>query len=192
MNGQHCNTHLWKEIPRSSLESYRSLIVRRGPLIQKTHLCRQRPRQALRAAFFTWIKQTVGFSPPSLTSQTPATNILSGSSKEVQLNQMGASRQSGNLPRGGPGTANTQSALQVNLNAGVSPELYVLFGVQGKRRTLELAQIEVKEDKDDKAFFQDIRQEYRRLRGFLRYWLSIWQLRHCDFVKVSLAFYATE
>jgi hypothetical protein len=63
-------------------------------------------------------------------------------------------------------------------------QLFVLFGVKGTRRTLELAQINTKKHTNDKTFFEDMRNEYRYLRGYLRYWFSVWRFSHCDFVKV--------
>jgi hypothetical protein len=36
---------------------------------------------------------------------------------------------------------------------------------------------------DDEEFFKALLREYRKGRGFLRYWFSVWQFRHCDFVK---------
>jgi len=61
--------------------------------------------------------------------------------------------------------------------------LVVLFGVKGSRRTLDLAQVPTDIHNNDRAFFFELRKRYRNLRGFWRYWFSVWQLRHCDFVK---------
>lgn len=64
--------------------------------------------------------------------------------------------------------------------------LFVMFGVKGPRRTLELAQIGTKEQGDDCTFFTELRRKHKSLRGFWRYWFSVWRLSHCNFVKVSL------
>lgn len=61
---------------------------------------------------------------------------------------------------------------------------FVLFGVKGTRRTLELAQIDTYNYASDGEFFGDLKKAYRGLRGYLRYWFSVWQFSHCDFVKV--------
>ena len=82
-------------------------------------------------------------------------------------------------------TTTVQSGVQVSIGE-LSGGPYVLFGVKGPRRTLELEQIEVNENSDDKTFFQRLMQAYRKHRGFWRYWFSIWQLTHCDFVKVCV------
>jgi hypothetical protein len=78
----------------------------------------------------------------------------------------------------------SRDGLKVDLSTETEHELFILFGVQGARKTLELAQIDVTKHADDSSFFCDLRKEYKRLRGFWRYWLSIWQLKYCDFVKV--------
>ena len=103
----------------------------------------------------------------------------------MQLKPMGANNQIRGSAPGGLTTSGGQG-VQVNIATPPHSELVVLFGVKGKRRTLELAQIDVSKHKDDKIFFQDLRREYRQRRGFLRYWFSLWQLRYCDFVRVSL------
>jgi len=63
--------------------------------------------------------------------------------------------------------------------------LFILFAVKGSRRTPELAQIDTTIYTNDGAFFEHMRERYRELRGFLRYWFSVWQFNHCDFVKVQ-------
>lgn len=74
---------------------------------------------------------------------------------------------------------------QTSINMPQMNESFVLFGVKGTRRTLELAQINVRKCMNDDALFGDMRNRYRELRGFLRYWFSIWRFSHCDFVKVD-------
>jgi hypothetical protein len=108
--------------------------------------------------------------------------------QNIQLKASGGgARQAANISHNpaGPATIN-QSGVQVNIGELLRADVYVLFGVKGPRRTLELEQIEVKEHSDDIAFFQSLTQAYRKHRGFWRYWFSIWQLTHCDFVKVRI------
>lgn len=73
------------------------------------------------------------------------------------------------------------------LNTGVLEDLFILFGVKGRRRTLELAQLNSKQYTDDGSFFDDLKKSYKELRGFWRYWFSVWRLSYCDFVKVRYA-----
>jgi hypothetical protein len=86
---------------------------------------------------------------------------------------------SGTIPHG-----TSSGGVEVAINRRQLGELFVLFGVKGRRQTLELAQLNVSDYANDSMFFQALSSEYKNLRGFLRYWLSIWQLQHCDFVKV--------
>ncbi|CZR56621.1 uncharacterized protein PAC_06510 [Phialocephala subalpina] len=72
---------------------------------------------------------------------------------------------------------------QVNINMGLKSELFILLGIKGWRRTLELAQIHVPNSMDDHKFFKALLREYKRRRGLWRLWFSVWQLRYCDFVK---------
>ncbi|ODA79810.1 hypothetical protein RJ55_05406 [Drechmeria coniospora] len=62
---------------------------------------------------------------------------------------------------------------------------FILFGVQGPRRTLTPAQILVTSRSTDSSVFQDLRACYRTHRGWLRYWFSIWTLDHCTITKFN-------
>ena len=65
---------------------------------------------------------------------------------------------------------------------------YVLFGVLGSKRLqsarLRLAQIDVEVFKDDDSFFDEMTVQYRKLRGYVRWILSMWQFHTCEFVMV--------
>ena len=61
----------------------------------------------------------------------------------------------------------------------------VLFGVKGPGITLKLARIETGNYRRDDIFFWTMKQRFKQCRRSLRYWLSIWRLSHCDFVKVD-------
>lgn len=94
-------------------------------------------------------------------------------------------------------TANNQgedtvSALGVESrnNSMTRSELYILFCTfQGFR--LRYSQIEVAKCKNDDVFFENLRQEHKRMRGFWRHWLHPEQLDHCEFVKFT-RFYVNE
>ncbi len=79
-----------------------------------------------------------------------------------------------------------QQAPQIGIRMPDSSRAFVFFGVKGSRRTLELAQIDTIQVNDDSLFFAGMKREYKTLPGGLRYWLSIWRLSHCDFVKVKV------
>jgi hypothetical protein len=61
---------------------------------------------------------------------------------------------------------------------------YVLFGVQGPRRTVTPGQIPTNNRSTDYDFFQGLKKCYQNQRGRLRLWFSIWRLENCDVVKV--------
>ena len=65
-------------------------------------------------------------------------------------------------------------------------ESRVLFGIQGSRQTLELAQIDATKHSQDDSLFDQMKKDYKKHRGLFRYWLSFWRFRHCTFVKVRL------
>ena len=114
--------------------------------------------------------------------------IVDSASNNLGIIAQGQQRQRdtlGTTPEAVVPARSSQPNTQTNIIMPQSNESVVLFGVKGTRRTLELAQINTLEHKEDEVFFQSLKKEYRRLRGVLRYWFSIWRLKHCDFVKVS-------
>ena len=178
ISSKHCNKSLWIELPKSTAASYRALIDRKGPPSQEFHLCRRRLRKSLGNRLIAGIMRAIS-------SSAPPTSILPTSNQAIQLSGVTPGQQSGstNHPAARAAISGGQPDRQTNTSTTAN-KLVVLFGVKGNRRTLELAQIDITKNTDDDSFFGDLRREYRRLRGFLRYWLSVWQLRHCDFVKV--------
>ncbi|KAI1613913.1 hypothetical protein EDD36DRAFT_473920 [Exophiala viscosa] len=74
-------------------------------------------------------------------------------------------------------------------SVGSASHMYVLLGISGMRSTLELKHMNVIKDTNTEAkFFRKLNDLYRSARGFLRIWLSIWRLRHCEFVKIDWQF----
>jgi hypothetical protein len=74
------------------------------------------------------------------------------------------------------------STTVTNANPATLPALHVFF-VVATSETHQLAQMDVQKLTDDK-FFQLLKSEYFRLRGFLRKWMGIWRFSHCLFYKV--------
>ena len=75
---------------------------------------------------------------------------------------------------------------QIEAQSNNSPEtnkLWTLFGIQARRKTLELTQIG-DQDYPCNGFFRKLRETYKDIRGFWRLWFSFWQFSHCNFVKV--------
>lgn len=75
--------------------------------------------------------------------------------------------------------------LNTNLQGTVKPERYVIILVKRADRYL-MSQVDVCELCDN-TFFQSLRIEYRRLRGWLRNLFSVWRYSHCDFYQVFLS-----
>jgi len=65
----------------------------------------------------------------------------------------------------------------------------VLFGIQGRRWSLELEQILLGGLSNDPTFFRELKERYKRHRGLLKRVLSPYRFRFCRFVKVSLRTY---
>lgn len=61
---------------------------------------------------------------------------------------------------------------------------YILFGVQGGRRTMAPTQIPVYDNSTDSSIFKELKKCYAARRGRLRLWFSIWRLEYCCVVKV--------
>lgn len=78
-----------------------------------------------------------------------------------------------------------QEGNPTSINISQAPDLRVIYGVKGSRLTPDLTEINVAPLHGDTVLFRRLREENKRLRGRLRHWCSMWQLNHCDFVKVS-------
>lgn len=165
------------------------ILQRNRSALQNNHLCRIRRKhswRSWRAALREIITKIAG--PVSTTTQPTRGITQPVGLKNMQLKPSGGGvRQAANMPHNPAGPAtNNQNGVQVNISELPRADLYILFGVKGPRHTLELEQIAVKENSDDNAFFQSLKQSHKKHRGFWRYRFSVWQLTHCDFVKVRI------
>ncbi|KAF8860704.1 hypothetical protein BDZ45DRAFT_305714 [Acephala macrosclerotiorum] len=82
-----------------------------------------------------------------------------------------------------PSSRPSQQDVQISLGDSLNTQLFVLFGVHRTGPTLQLAQLDTKQYTNDGAFFRDLRQKYKKMRGRWRFLFSVWRLRYCDFVK---------
>jgi hypothetical protein len=62
----------------------------------------------------------------------------------------------------------------------------VLFGVQGRRWSLELEKIMLAGISNDPTFFRELKERYKQHRSSIKRLLSPYRFRSCRFVKVSL------
>lgn len=178
--------HLWTEISSLDVQSCQLYLKRRKRVHPHNHLCRTRKHrlyllnslaEMLYAAGLAsnprgWYGSSSQGSPKYLPHRAQSQGVLHGSQ---------ASKMQSTLSK--PALSNQQT-VSTSIDMPSNNESFVLFGVKGTRRTLELAQINTRKCMNDFALFRDMRQRYRELRGFLRYWFSIWRFSHCDFVKV--------
>lgn len=190
---KHCGTHLWAELSKPHAEKYKMLLARTvRNARQKRYVCTSKHRRNLAEAWKAWISETAGSSrwPSSRTqvSGVPSQQRSQNSSSPGQANKNNPVK--GNTPVGSSSLAPspipaTGQSIQIPI-ASIN-ELFVFFTVQGSRRTLELAQIEVGQQVDDGAFFEEVRTQYKKKRGFLRCWFSVWQLKDCQLIRVCFS-----
>ncbi|KAF4631646.1 hypothetical protein G7Y89_g6486 [Cudoniella acicularis] len=180
----HCGTHMWTELSKTHAETYKILLKSDMDKPKHGHLCR--PRIANNLKFKSTVLGWIAAASSTSTGANPQNTSVSNVSQTPQTAQLDSSRavsKSGS-PTSAPDLGNnTHQGVQINVTESTNKKSFVLFGVQGGRRTLELAQINISTNTDDCIFFKDLRATYRKHRGFWRYWLSIWQMRYCDFVK---------
>lgn len=165
-------------------ETFQLLLKQRGSITQQNHLCRGRLKRFPAWSFLAGVTHAVGSSQNLQPSNGSTASSLTTSNREPRLSTLiRPTRASGaSISRLGQVSSNQQGpheAIPI-----ISPDhFFVLFGIEGTRKSLELAQIDVKEYKNDSTFFNKLLLEYQPRRGFLRYWFSVWRLSHCDFVK---------
>ncbi len=157
---------------------------------QQAHLCARRQRKGrnfwastlerIKSAAFSAIGQS-GRSGPGPIAPPVAQDQQTRSAGHIP--QASASQQT---PKPHGAMTSQQQAPQIGIRMPDPSRAFVFFGVKGSRRTLELAQIDTSQVNDDSLFFASMKREYITLRGGLRYWLSIWRLSHCGFVKVNV------
>jgi hypothetical protein len=123
---------------------------------------------------------------------TPTPNNTSGvSSSTISSSSVGAS-VSGVVPQniGSNNSTQTQRCSPI-VPSPILPKAptRIIFGIQGLRKSLEIEQIMVSNQMNDQTFFPELRNRYKKHRLSLLRWLSPFQFRHCDFVRVRLSFY---
>ncbi len=119
-----------------------------------------------------------GTSHNNRSTGTPNRNLQSNAP------QAGFIRPPDAAARSQPSRASDQVPHQLNVNVQgtVKQERYVIMLVK-RADTHLMSQIDVRQLCDN-TFFQSLRKEYRRLRGWLRNLFSVWRYSHCDFYQV--------
>ena len=123
------------------------------------------------------LTKTQQYIPPGMKSES----VVSSQSTNTPVS-LGSRAPPPQSYSAGPSAINPQVEAQSN-NSPETNKLWTLFGIQAKRKTLELTQIGDK-DYPCNGFFRKLRETYKDARGFWRLWFSFWQFSHCNFVKV--------
>ena len=136
-----------------------------------------------------------------------APSVISPPERQVPPTQPGSSSQghSGNSQRASsslttatPGSPSLQSNHRaaniplVHQRAGLTvdiaqpKDLRLILGVKAKRRCLDIDQVDLQKRSivRDGDVVYDIMAAYKQIRGWLRLWLSVYQLRYYSFRKV--------
>lgn len=161
------------------------LLANRGTVNEQNHLCRPMRRQKI----WSWSRISDGvhyatsghqgeYSPSAApsSSQDPPRIGVSRAPQHSQTRDTSTTQEA---------QTNQQQPTITAINVQGTSQSVVLLGVKGSRITLELAQIDTTKNGKDNLFFRTLKQQYKQHRGSVRYWLSIWRLNHCDFVKVN-------
>lgn len=113
---------------------------------------------------------------------SPSTSDTSSSS------QHGDSAESDDNESSKQGKSPSGNGVAVNIVPPGRLDGYILFGVEGSKRLqssqTRLAQIDVTVCEDDDSFFDEMKIQYKRLRGYLRWVFSIWVFHRCEFIMV--------
>ncbi|KAF2998955.1 hypothetical protein E8E13_006894 [Curvularia kusanoi] len=60
---------------------------------------------------------------------------------------------------------------------------WILFGVQGPHRYLQISHIRIDDHTDDSSFYRSLKQTYGATRSWWKFYLSIWTFGYCEIVK---------
>lgn len=141
-------------------------------------------KQYLITKFLALIRSRAPGTSSSNSNQSQTSTQFVSSS---QINFPNANNSSAQLPssRTGPTQTTQQASSCASVYVPQSP-VRILFGVQGRRWSLELEQIIIAGLSNDPTFFRELKARYKRHRGFIKLLLSPYRFRFCRFVKVSL------
>lgn len=149
--------------------------------------CRRPKRQP---SIWTRLVGNRGFvSAASATQQNaPATNAGASINAGQNTQTAGAGQQTPNLSvtshqQQGPSTASQPQSGGAVIGNNPTQE-WILFCVQGSRRSLEVEHILIHDYVNDSSLYRSLREHYRTHRGKLRLWFSVWRFGYCEGMKV--------
>jgi hypothetical protein len=135
---------------------------------------------------------------PTTVSNTESTGSMSTASTcnsiaslktQVPVTGIAQSMNSGPGPQtqqATPSSSHLKTSSSIPGSSGL--QRWILFGVQGSRRSIELEQIAIDDHVQDGRLYRSLRKHYRKYRGTMKLWLSIWRLSFCDGVKVCFEY----
>ena len=182
------------ELPSKHADQYKSLIELRGSTTGTDHLCSTLRRGSAPLGWmpsFPSVLSPYKTNTPQSSQQCSQGLQLQQPSPTYQPPGANASGSSNRTQGGGPSNSDPRTNTQNSCHSG--PQItqllqaYVLFGARREWPDLEMDHLNTRATKDGCTFFYELKARYCSLRGWSRRWLSIWQLSHCDFVKVGHA-----
>ena len=189
---QHCNKWLWYDAPYAEADQLRSLVRLKGDTTYGDHVCLRLSGCLPQMPGLTVASKQAPTQKPNPANTGSASTQNSRPTPPVYLQgySFGRVKQSSSQPSQLPASSNTSTSPQQAPGPAtvicLPQQFYILLGARRGRRSLEMGQLDHKMASDDEMFFVNLKAEYRQLSGSLRCWFSIWQLSHCDFVKVCL------
>ncbi|CZR58307.1 uncharacterized protein PAC_08199 [Phialocephala subalpina] len=184
----HCGKLLWAELPSSQVKNYQALLEHRCKQLQHRHLCKLKGLKSTgKLGLASFVQAASNIALETYHSYTSSGNGSSTASVGAEQSSSSSPRQSGSQTTTSPGSSQpsslpSQQGVQMDPSDATNIQLFILFGVKGTRRTTELAQLDTKKYCDDNVFFRDLRQRYKDMRGFWRYWFSFERVRADRFV----------
>ncbi|OAG20525.1 hypothetical protein CC77DRAFT_1020215 [Alternaria alternata] len=183
-----CGTRLWKEISAEEADVVTlllpSLETESPSMPQCTKLSANLPlwrrlADDIKYSFSTLTGGQQGTSPTPLGSTT-TTTITTG----VQATTTGQTTVNPQAPAQIPQSSPANQQLTSVTGSGSRPSLrWIIFGTQPYNKTAELEHIEIDDFTNDSRFFRSLRDHYRKHRGLLSRWFSIWRIGACDGVR---------
>ncbi|CAN9179693.1 unnamed protein product [Alternaria alternata] len=180
-----CGTRLWKEISAKeanvvslllpSLET-ESLSMPQCTKFSADLPLWRRLADDIKYSFSTLTGGQQRTSPTALGSTTTTTTTTG-----VQATTTGQTSANPQTPAQIPQPFPANQQLISVSGSGSPPSLrWIIFGTQPYNKTAELEHIEIDDFTNDSRFFRSLRDHYRKHRGLLSRWLSIWRIGACD------------
>lgn len=182
---QFCGIRLWKEVSLEEAELISQILPNLDENPPWPHRCRaKRGTISWGPGLAGIIRTTMPMSSASQRYTPPGTAISSLTTGEgLQSTGVGQSNM-GNQEQSQQGVVvASQQSTAVLAHSATAIQSWILFGVQGSRRTMEISHIPINNQSNDSSLYRSLRQHYRTNRGRLKLWFSFWRLDYCEVVK---------